>query len=190
MNSPGDTGNASRAPAEEQEICLECGICCDGTLFSSAWLKADERGRLPQWMEENSFSQNGEELFLLPCGYFSGRCTIYERKKAYVCSAFRCRVLKDLSEGRITRKAALVTVRDAVRTRDEISALWGMITGHTGRIHFRKILAEIGRIQGEVPGYLDSPAEFDLLVARCNIFAVLLIKFFREEKDFDRFVMK
>ena len=34
-------------PVIEQEICVTCGFCCDGTLFKYAVLQSGERGNLP-----------------------------------------------------------------------------------------------------------------------------------------------
>ncbi|MBE0674536.1 MAG: hypothetical protein IH591_07745, partial [Bacteroidales bacterium] len=86
------------APAEEQAICVVCGFCCDGTLFVNAGLNQGERGSgLPEKIEQASFSEGGRDYFRLPCNYFSGKCSIYDRNRADVCSSFRCQLLKDLA---------------------------------------------------------------------------------------------
>lgn len=190
MSSTGNTVSAGRGHAEEQEICLCCGMCCDGTLFINAGLKQNERGGLPAWIEENSFTTGDEDFFRLPCGYFSGRCTIYDSKKAFVCSAYRCRVLKDFTNGKISKEEAVDTVRFALKMRDDLIGSFREMTGRMERIHFRKMLSETGRLQAEDPKRLISADGFELLVARCNIFVALLIKHFMKDEDFDRLVMK
>jgi hypothetical protein len=62
---------------KEQEICVDCGFCCDGTLFNQAVLKPAEKGNLPHWMEENYREKEDDGFFPLPCAYFDGNCTIY-----------------------------------------------------------------------------------------------------------------
>ena len=45
----------------EQEICVSCGFCCDGTLFKRAVLEPGERGAYPvNWKTntENSSKRN------------------------------------------------------------------------------------------------------------------------------------
>lgn len=191
MSLSDDILNVPEAPAGEQKVCLSCGLCCDGTLFTNARLRPGERGEiggLPELIKASSFRAGDEELFRLPCGYFSGRCTIYDRKKAWVCSAFRCRVLKDFAGGVISLEEALETVRDAVRMRDELAEMFSTVSGSAGRVHFRKMLSLIGKLP--VRGGAVSGDDAEVLIVRCNIFAALLIKQFRTDEDFEKLVMK
>lgn len=191
MSLQDDTWIVAEAPAGEQKVCLGCGLCCDGTLFNNAGLRPGERGGLPALIEAGSFSSGNEELFRLPCGYFKGRCTIYDRKKAWVCSAFRCRVLKDLTGGVISSEEALATVKDAVRMRDELAEMYRVVTGGGGLLHFRGILASLGVLseKGVEAGGVRGD-DLEMLVVRCNIFAALLIKHFRTDEDFEKLIMK
>lgn len=191
MSLHADILSVSDAPAGEQDICLSCGLCCDGTLFTNAGLRSGERGGLPALIEENSFRDGDEEYFRLPCGYFSGRCTIYDMKRAWVCSAFRCRVLKDFAEGKISSGEAFEIVRDAVRMRDELAELFVRVTGSSERVHFRKMLSVMGKMAEEGgANSVVSGADQEMFIVRCNIFAALQVKHFRTEEDFDRLIMK
>ena len=71
-----------QAPLQEQDICVTCGFCCDGTLFAHALLNPGEKGSLPERIEESVFSLDDRDYFHLPCRYFAGRCTIYDRQRA------------------------------------------------------------------------------------------------------------
>ncbi|MBK7488875.1 MAG: hypothetical protein IPI74_03485 [Bacteroidales bacterium] len=93
---------------------MNCGLCCDATLFLHATLQPGERGHLPEKIEEAGSTGDGGDYFLLPCGYFSGACTIYDCQRADVCSTFRCRLLKVFAGGGISQADALRTVREAV----------------------------------------------------------------------------
>ncbi len=169
----------------EQMICVSCGMCCDGTLFLFANLKPGERGDLPQQMDERSYSDATGDHFRLPCPYFTDRCSIYKNKKAFVCSAFRCQLLTDFSEGRVTPGEAMAIVSDAKRLLENIMIEYCAITGDSTARPFRELLAMIDR---PLPG-TNSESEQDALVAMCNVFEALMIKNFRSADDFDKMIV-
>lgn len=178
------------APEQEQRICVRCGFCCDGTLFQHAHLNDGERGALPEEIEKAAFSEGGRDYFRLPCRYFSGKCTIYGHQRAYVCGSYRCQLLKDLSDGRVTSDEARDTVLRAHEIRRQIIRDFRRITRSKKRLYFRQVLTEMGRLH-KSPGVnklTEEPA--DVLIARCNIFEALLIRHFRSADDFEKLVMK
>lgn len=176
------------APAVEQEVCVGCGFCCDGTLFLQAGLRKGEKGGLPDKIERNVVSGKEGDYFVLPCGYFDGKCTIYASKRAVVCSAYRCQLLNNMAESKITLSEARETVLKARRLREEILNEFRQITGYDGPLYFRKVLSEMGKlIQGSKDGGT-GVEKIEILMARCNIFESLLIKHFRSESDFDKMI--
>ncbi len=136
-----------QGPAEEQSICVVCGFCCDGTLFLHAHLNPGERGSLPEKIEQASFSEDGKDYFRLPCLYFSEKCTIYDRKRADVCGSYRCQLLKDFAEGKVSLPDALEIVRQARTMRDETMEEYRRISENRDRINFRQLLLNLGKIQ-------------------------------------------
>jgi hypothetical protein len=174
------------ASADEQSICVTCGFCCDGTLFLHAHLNAGERGCLPRKIEENSISEEGKDFFRLPCHYFSDRCTIYDSKRADVCSSYRCQLLKDFEDDKIRLADALMIVQEAREIRAELFEKFKLITGNKDGIYFRQILRELGRIQERCPADDPLKMEYDILQVRCNIFEALLIKHIRSAGDFEK----
>lgn len=185
MNSP-----ESIADRDEQKICVSCGICCDGTLFSHAVLRPGERGHLPEKIEQNSYSENENDYFRLPCLYFAGKCTIYDRARADVCGSYRCRLLKDFSDKNVVLDDALETVRRAVDLRKEILKEYFNISGKRSYIHFRQILVELGNVMKSVNVEEPVSIEYEMLLVKCNIFEALLIKHFRSAEDFEKMIMK
>jgi hypothetical protein len=178
------------APLHEQKICITCGFCCDGTLFLHAHLNPGERGNLPEKIEQASFSEKDADYFRLPCRYFSAKCTIYDRKRADVCGSYRCQLLKDFAEGKISIDDALEVVRGAMVMRREIIEEYRRLTGKSGDINFREILIDLGRMRKSASETEPAIANYDLLLARCNIFEALLIKHFRSAEDFEKMIMK
>jgi len=180
----------SAAPEQEQMVCVGCGFCCDGTLFQHAHLNEGERGNLPEKIEKAAFREGGRDYFRQPCRYFTGRCSIYDRQRADVCGLYRCQLLKDLSGGLITVSDANDTVQRAMNIRRQLLHDYRRLTGNRKRIHFRKLLIELGNMQKESVSDSRMSVEIDMLVARCNIFEALLIKHFRSADDFEKMVMK
>jgi hypothetical protein len=180
------------APLDEQKICVMCGFCCDGTLFLHACLNPGERGvgLLPEKIEEASFSEDGKDYFRLPCHYFSEKCTIYDHERAHVCGSYRCQLLKDFAEGKVALDDASETARDAVGMRTAIIDEYRRISGKGGDVNFRQLLIDLGKIMKIAAEKVPASMDYEMLLARCNIFEALLIKHFRSAEDFEKMIMK
>lgn len=190
------TGNFITAPEEEQAICVRCGFCCDGTLFLQAHLNKGERGHLPEGIERDSFAgDDGKEFFRLPCRYFDVMCMIYDRQRADVCSSFRCQLLRDCADAKISPDDALKTVQEARILRDAIVKEYLDLTGKARDVCFRQILIDLGRLmkRGDMgrnfDGKMHPDAPIEMLLVRCNIFEALLIRHFRSTEDFEKMIM-
>jgi hypothetical protein len=173
------------SPKAEQAICVTCGFCCDGTLFDHAVLQPGEKGNLPEYMERSYFKNEKGEYFRLPCEYFDEKCSIYDQKKAQICSAFRCQLLKDFSKKKITQGNAKKLVKNAKDQRNEILALSEKVLHTPGNIPFRKLLLQLREFIHAKNGDETRNPELDILTARCNIFEALLLRYFKSEKDFN-----
>ncbi|MDD7987007.1 hypothetical protein PQO01_18820 [Lentisphaera marina] len=82
---------------QEQELCKNCGFCCDGTLFARATSFKDEI-LLPK-MEAEIIDD--AYWFKLPCVYFDKYCTVYDKKRPDICGDFKCRLLKKFIKGKL-----------------------------------------------------------------------------------------
>jgi len=180
-----------QGPPDEQLICVTCGLCCDGTLFLRAHLEPGERGTgdLPQWIEKNSMTEDGKDYFRLPCRYFCEKCTIYQLKRAVVCSSFRCHLLEDFAEGKVTIPEALDIVREAMTMRNLLTEQYRQFSGRSEDICFMQLLKDLGKNQNANSGGEAYDRDIDILQARCNILEALLIRHFRPAGDFNRMIM-
>ena len=140
-------------------------------------------------LNEASYSKDGNDYFRLPCGYFDRKCTIYDQKKADVCSDFRCQLLRDFSDGKISHGDALRLVREAGRMRAELFAEWRRITGSRDSIYFMTLLRETGKMNESVREGGEVLPGCGPFVARCNIFEALLIKHFWSAGEFEKLMM-
>lgn len=94
------------------KLCVECGLCCDGSLFR--FLPAD-----PAELETYRalslpiVTQSGRPAMPLPCTRLSDRCcTVYEARPTG-CRAYVCRLGHRLESGELTFAQALTVVREA-----------------------------------------------------------------------------
>jgi len=174
---------------DEQTICITCGFCCDGTMFLFACLHPGEKGGLPEEIEKKVFSEKDEDFFRLPCNYFSEKCTIYDRPRAGVCGEFRCQLLHDFTDGKVTLCEALKIVKDASVMRDKLIEKYKKITGKNEKICFRQILSETGKMLKDNQGKETMDIDVDMLIAGCNIFEALIIKNFRSADEFDKMMV-
>jgi hypothetical protein len=132
------------APEREQTVCLSCGLCCDGTLFGHAVLKPGEKGNLPSLIEQRVFMIGEKDYFRLTCLYFLGRCTIYSSKRADVCGSFRCRLLSEMSEGRISFEKALEIIKGAVIMRNSLQEEYRSFPESPGILPLTEIMKVLG----------------------------------------------
>lgn len=93
-------------------LCLECGLCCDGSLFQFVAVPPWEAPRLQQL--GLPLQPRRDRLTMpLPCGRLEGRCcSIYEARPSG-CRAFVCALGKRLEAGALSEAEALEVVRQA-----------------------------------------------------------------------------
>jgi hypothetical protein len=93
-------------------LCLACGLCCDGNLFTQVPLRAEEvepiRHRGLPILER----PHGAAL-RQRCGALDGRrCDIYDDRPA-ACRSYRCMLLTALAEDEVSLRDALAIVERA-----------------------------------------------------------------------------
>jgi hypothetical protein len=170
---------------KEQAICVTCGFCCDGTLFNHAVLDPGEKEFLPEKIKMNYLIKDNKEYFRLPCSYFAEKCTIYNQKKAIICSAFRCKLLRDFAKAEMTMETALKIIVNAEAERKALLDIYYSVSENPGITCFKQLLSEISK-----DGIMDSEfkkleIKYNILIARCNIFEALLTRHFRSTKEFN-----
>lgn len=93
-------------------LCLECGLCCIGTLHEYVEVEPAELhlvGRLGVTVKPVNDRAIG---FRLPCVlYRKDRCSVYSDRPA-ACRAYRCTLLRELERGDVTLERALAVVRE------------------------------------------------------------------------------
>ena len=104
-------------------LCVECGLCCDGTLFRFLPVEPSEVGQ-HEALGLPVVTQSGRLAMPLPCSKLEVRCcTVYE-KRPPGCRAFVCHLGRRLELGDVAFPEALATVHEARRLLEVLRTQW------------------------------------------------------------------
>lgn len=119
--SPSPLADGAADIAQASDLCMSCGMCCNGLLHNAAVLDADEVAAAAA-IGLAVLDRPGRPGFALPCTKLEGTvCTIYGHRPR-VCSGFRCQVLIDLENGRHSFDQAAQRVATARQLLAEVVA--------------------------------------------------------------------
>ncbi|HTR42852.1 MAG TPA: YkgJ family cysteine cluster protein [Pseudomonadales bacterium] len=124
------------------QLCTQCGLCCDGTLFADVELRAgDDAKRLKKlglsiYKKEDEAEHEDEKdfkkvkkAFVQPCACFDGRlCKIYGERPGH-CRLFECGLLKRVNAGEMKPGAALKKISSAKTILKKLQDLLGAFEG-------------------------------------------------------------
>lgn len=110
-----------------EQLCLACGLCCDGTLFDNVRLEPDDDPpRLKALGLPVGVSRGRERIahFPQPCAALCAdrTCRVYASRPQQ-CRTYECMVFKETEAGRIDLAAALRIVTKARRQADRVRQL-------------------------------------------------------------------
>jgi Fe-S-cluster containining protein len=103
------------------QLCPNCGLCCDSTLFADVELRTgDDAKRLKKLGLTIEKKTPTKPAFAQPCACFDGKlCRIYnDRPKR--CRLFECGLLKRIEGGELTAGAALKKISAAKKRAGEV----------------------------------------------------------------------
>ncbi len=111
-------------PTAVDQLCPNCGLCCDSTLFSDVELRAgDDPGRLKKLGLMVHQKTKTRLAFGQPCACFDGRlCNIYADRPRR-CRLFECGLLKRVNAGEMTVRAALKRISEVRRDANVVHDL-------------------------------------------------------------------
>lgn len=110
-----------------EQLCLACGLCCDGTLFDNVRLEpGDDANRLKSLGLPVVVSRGRERIarFPQPCAALCAdrTCRVYAQRPVQ-CRTYECMVYQEHQAGRIDSAAALRLVKRARRQADRVRRL-------------------------------------------------------------------
>jgi len=102
------------SPAAVDQLCPNCGLCCDSTLFADVELRAgDDAQRLATLGLTLGKKTRTILAFPQPCACFDGKfCTIYLDRPGR-CRTFACGLLQGVQSGKLDADAALKKISQA-----------------------------------------------------------------------------
>jgi Fe-S-cluster containining protein len=115
----------STSGAGVEQLCPNCGLCCDSTLFADVELRAcDDAKQLAQLGLTIANKTRTKLAFAQPCACFDGKlCGIYADRPTR-CRTFECGLLKRVQAGELDADAALKTI---ARTKLQAEAVRGLL---------------------------------------------------------------
>ena len=107
-----------------EQLCPNCGLCCDSTLFADVELRAgDDAARLKKLGLTLEKKGKTKIAFAQPCACFDGKlCKIYaDRPKR--CGLFECGLLKRVEADEMTTNTALKKISKAKEQAEKVREL-------------------------------------------------------------------
>jgi len=106
------------------QLCPNCGLCCDSTLFADVELRqGDDPQRLARLGLNVQPKTKTKLAFSQPCAGFDGKfCKIYAERPNR-CRQFECGLLKRVATGELTAGAALKKIAQARAKREKVREL-------------------------------------------------------------------
>jgi Fe-S-cluster containining protein len=105
------------------QLCVACGICCDGILFSSVTITDPSEAERVRAHRIPVHVVDERHFFDQPCSALGDKgCSIYT-ERPLLCHAYRCLLLKQVDAGTMALADALRIVEDARKREVEIRAM-------------------------------------------------------------------
>jgi len=119
----GASGLSGDAPGDSS-ICVGCGLCCDGTLFSHLTALDENDLGLPLRLRGvRVIIEADPPAFELPCpAVADGRCTIYDQHRPRACHDFNCDLVAAVVAGSTSPSAAREVIALTIVLRDRVRA--------------------------------------------------------------------
>lgn len=108
-------------------LCLRCGMCCDGTLFTHVSLQPAEAEALQQRALPTVRRADGSPALAQHCAALAGdgrTCTVYADRPAS-CRRYHCQLFAALAEKEVSLDEALAVVDEARARVDAVGEALG-----------------------------------------------------------------
>ena len=110
--------------ANEQSICIGCGLCCDGTVVTHLAVRDEsDLGAPLRGLGVEIIAAADPPVFELPCpALCDGVCTIHDLHRPSACSQFECKLSQGVIEGRVGIEEARMLISATFALRNELRA--------------------------------------------------------------------
>ncbi len=119
-------------------LCLECGFCCDGSMFGDAALQEGEAERLGERVRVSA----ERDRLLQPCVALGpAGCGVYA-DRPHACRAYRCVVLGQLEEGQLSEEDARGALAELKARRNAVALVMGLADERAALAEARRLYRE------------------------------------------------
>ena len=144
-----NTSEPIKEHVQAQNLCMVCGLCCDGTLFKTAAVDPDERLTELQECGVQIHIENERRCLLFPCtAYEDHICKAYHNERAKICAEYQCKLLKQCLTGKITWDEAAEVVHSTQLHKKKLKAnlkkVYRARTGESLPDTFRRFIVSHG----------------------------------------------
>lgn len=175
--------NETAPDVNPSDLCITCGLCCNGTLFNYADMKSNEIEQVVR-LGMKPLGEPTPDSFSLPCPNLDGTmCSCYHDRPA-VCGDFMCSLVDALQDGEIDMATSLQVV---ARTREISGELREQLVELTGGGPELSIY-ELTVLLSEQMKVVDDPAAFrrengSILLGLASLHLTLRKYFFPEDEE-------
>lgn len=167
----------------DDNICIRCGMCCDGTLFQYANIDDDET-LTTQYSFDVGTNSAGEKRFFLPCGYLQNKCcSIYQSRPYKVCDHYKCTTLRHYEKGEVSRNDALMVIEQVLAVKADIQSKleteFSFVLGKT----FNEKVINLEKYYAALPDQKDFEMNNRNLLLNIVKFKLLKDRFFYKNKQ-------
>jgi Fe-S-cluster containining protein len=139
--------------AAVEQLCPQCGLCCNGVLFSDVELQRSDKADRLAALGLELLAKGRKRAFSQPCACFDGKlCRIYADRPAR-CHAFECTQIQRVEVGKQSLAAAARTVRETRRLAEEVTQLCRELGNHDEHIplnrRYSAVMAEPFELDGD-----------------------------------------
>jgi hypothetical protein len=163
-----------RAAIDGSELCLQCGLCCDGTLFHRARLAEGEQDFVESLGLIVESNRDHTIDLSLPCPAFvDGCCSLYTVPRPSVCGSYRCELLNGYVAGTKVLDDVLPLVQLVRSLARELEVEMGIPAGGYTRRALQQYLAEIASmVAPDAPMVRPELERFLVAFSRLNLLGV------------------
>ena len=106
--------------ANEQSICIGCGLCCDGTVVTHLAVRDEsDLGAPLRGLGVEIIAAADPPVFELPCpAVCDGVCTIHDLHRPSACSQFECSLSRGVIDGLVSPDEARSVISATLSLRD------------------------------------------------------------------------
>jgi hypothetical protein len=156
------------------QLCPNCGLCCDSTLFADVELRAgDDAGRLAE-LGLPLIKKGSKLAFAQPCACFDGKlCRIYDDRPKR-CQFFECGLLKKVGAGELSAGAALKKISEAKVLVKKVRRLLRSLGGDDERLALAKRYSQVMSAPVDLSASEDdSESRGELMLAVSDLMQIL-----------------